>query len=112
MTVNISDVLKSKDALLHSEGLTIFELINKAISKNKKITLSFTGLDNCSSAFLMAAIGKFYYDHPTKTKTIEQYLKYNGIDKKYMLKERLEQVIENALDPEHDKMVEDLLSEI
>jgi len=112
MIIKIKDVLNSKDALLHSEGLTIFELINKAISEKKQVTLSFTGLDNCSSAFLMSAIGKFYYDHPTETKTIEQYLKYNGIDKKYMLKERLEQVIENALDPEHDKMVEDLLSEV
>jgi len=110
MTIKIKDVLNNKDALLHSEGLTIFKLINKAISKNKKITLSFTGLDNCSAAFLMACIGKLYVDYSPGR--IEPYLKYEGNNNKSMMPELIDQVIENALDPEYDKMVEDLLSEV
>lgn len=111
MTVNISDVLNSKDAILHSEGLKVFDLIDKAISKKEPVTLSFTGLRNCSSAFLNASIGKLYINYPSET--INLYFKYNGINKKPMLKERIDQVIENAKDYKyHDKLVDEAIDEL
>ena len=110
MIIKIKDVLNSKDALLHSEGLTIFELINKAISEKKQVTLSFTGLDNCSAAFLMACIGKLYVDYPPGR--IEPYLKYEGNNNKCMLPELIDVVIENAKDYEfHNNLMDDLLNE-
>jgi len=64
MKINISEILDSKSALFHSEGIKVYTLASKELKKNKKVHLSFKGIENCSTQFLNASIGKLYVKYP------------------------------------------------
>lgn len=60
MKILVSDILHSKIAAFHNEGLQIFPILEKSYTKQDKIELSFEGVERCSTQFLNAAIGKMY----------------------------------------------------
>ena len=62
MEINIAQILNSNSAIFHSEGLQIYELLEPGIKSDQNITLSFDNLENCSTQFLNASIGKLYVE--------------------------------------------------
>lgn len=60
MKILVSDILHSKIAAFHNEGLQIFPLLEQYYKLRDKVELSFEGVERCSTQFLNASIGKMY----------------------------------------------------
>ncbi len=60
MKILVSDILNSKIAAFHNEGLQVFPLLEQQLNHREKVELSFEGIDRCSTQFLNASIGKMY----------------------------------------------------
>jgi hypothetical protein len=59
MILSVYDILKSQNAVLHDDGLAIYDAILKALSSNKTpIEVSFEGVKRCTTLFLNASFGK------------------------------------------------------
>lgn len=59
--LSISQILGKTSAILHSDGLILFERL-QSLDKNE-ITISFKDITHCTTAFLNASIGKFITDN-------------------------------------------------
>lgn len=59
-TFIIADILGKSSAILHSDGLVVFEKIKQA--KDEDISISFKGIEYCTTAFLNASVGKYIVD--------------------------------------------------
>ena len=57
--LRILNIIEKKSAVLHSDGLKLFDAIMKAYKPNNELRISFEGLEHCTTAFLNASIGKF-----------------------------------------------------
>ncbi|MBS1778136.1 MAG: STAS-like domain-containing protein [Bacteroidetes bacterium] len=103
MKLVISQVLKSKVAAFHSEGLAIFNLINKSFNQRNHIELSFEGLEKCATQFLNASIGKLYLlNDPAIVDSLIGF-DYGTV---HLLEEKIREVRDNAI---HQKDYDGLL---
>jgi hypothetical protein len=105
----IANILNSKSAVLHDEGLLLFKMLNSSISQNKSIQLSFEGLEDCTTAFLNASIGNLYIKH--NLETITTLLSFEGIENQSLLKTKIDRVIQNASDPKKREIHDDIIHE-
>lgn len=64
----ISKTLGKTSAILHSDGLVVYEKL-QGITKDR-ITISFSGISHCTTAFLNSSIGKFIIENKGKDKLI------------------------------------------
>lgn len=60
MKIIVSDILESKIAAFHNEGLQIFSMLEQQFKQHERVELSFEGIERCSTQFLNASIGKMY----------------------------------------------------
>jgi hypothetical protein len=94
MPLNVSELIGKSSAVLHSDGLKLYEAI-KEIAATNEVTITFEGISHCTTAFLNASIGKFVVEDPNKI----QYLKFENLgDPKSLIKEKIDLVLENARD--------------
>lgn len=61
-TINIINVVGDSYCIEAEDGEKVFSLINKAISENKKVVLSFLNVEMLTTAFLNTAVGQLYRD--------------------------------------------------
>lgn len=61
-TINIINVVGDSYCIEAEDGEKVFSLINKAISENKKVVLSFLNVEILTTAFLNTAVGQLYRD--------------------------------------------------
>jgi len=54
----VTDVIGKSSAILHNDGLKLYELIN-LYSKEGEVEISFENLEFCTTSFLNASIGKY-----------------------------------------------------
>ena len=94
MTINIASVINSDSALYYSEGVKVYSLISKEIKNKKAVTLSYIGLEKCTTQFLNAAIGKLYFNF-NKSK-LNSLLFFEDIQSLQLLKEKINDVIYTA----------------
>lgn len=67
MRINIFDIIKSKNALLHDDGLSIFHEVEKLYDNNNHpIELDFSGINRLSTLFLNASFGKLLAKYGTE----------------------------------------------
>jgi hypothetical protein len=104
MVITIKNIIKSDIAAFHNEGLQVFTLLKKAYSKKQPITLSFEGIQRCSTQFLNAAIGKMYLQY--NPALLNDLLQYNYGDL-HNMDLKIEEVKENAINSkEYDSLLE------
>ena len=104
MVINIKNIIESDIAAFHNEGLQIFSLLEQCYFKKQEITLSFEGLNRCSTQFLNAAIGKMYLQYDPAL--IDHLLHYNFGSLQNM-DAKIEEVKENAINSkEYDSLLE------
>ena len=109
MKLIIKDILENDAAVLHNQGLVIYEIINKNIIAGSSLSLSFEGIKYCTTQFLNASIGKLYLNY--EVEQIEQLLHFENISKSINL--RLIKVIKNASRAEaYDKMIHEAVAEL
>ena len=110
----ITEVIENSNAILHKFGLKVFETISNFLKKDEEVTLSFEGVDNCTSSFCNAAIGKLYTEFP-KDK-VDELFHVEGIDQESIWDEKVQEAIDLALNEDkqriNDDTIRDLLKDI
>lgn len=71
ITINIVNTIGDVYGVEAEDGQKVFELIIKAFTDKKKVTLSFQNIEMLTTAFLNTAIGQLYKDYQ------EEYIKAN-----------------------------------
>ncbi|MCE6989022.1 STAS-like domain-containing protein [Dyadobacter sp. CY323] len=97
-TIEIFDVIQSKTAAFQDEGNQVYLLLEAEIVQGHRTVLSFVGIENCSTLFLNASIGRLYKKFPQNQ--IEALLTYDGIEAGSYLGSMLNRVIERSLNPQ------------
>lgn len=60
ITVKIVDIISSASAVSPRTGLKVFDFVSSQINKGNSLTVSFDGVEDLTSAFCNAFIGKLY----------------------------------------------------
>lgn len=109
MKILIKNVLESNAAIFHNEGLLVNGVIELGIKFGKKVSLSFDGIERCSTQFLNAAIGKLYRDYEEQNATELLVI----TDASESIQRRLDRVIKNASRSEaYDRMIHEAVAEL
>lgn len=61
-TINIVNTVGDSFCVEAEDGQKVFELIKKALSENRSVTLSFLNVEMLTTAFLNTAVGQLYRD--------------------------------------------------
>lgn len=109
MEINISNILSSNSAIFHDEGILVYNIIEKELKDNKKVLLSFEKLDDCSTQFLNASLGKLYINFSPKF--LDTYLSLRLSEKIPLLERKIVEVKNNALNHgPYDKIIQNAIS--
>lgn len=103
--IYVTSILKSPSAIFYSDGLRVFEVIKKALSKNDNVILSFLGIKEVTTAFLKASIGKAYSNYSEEI--IEKKIFITGIPEGSFLDKEIKRVKCHSLHPDKYKKVFD-----
>lgn len=87
----VTEVIGKSSAILHNDGLKLYELITNSARQEEGVEVSFENLEFCTTSFLNASIGKFIQEMHS-----ESGLSYVHAPKHIL--EKLQLVRENALD--------------
>ncbi len=60
VTINIFSIVGSTFCVEAEDGEKVYELIERALTENKKVEISFLNIELLTTAFLNSAIGKLY----------------------------------------------------
>ncbi len=60
--INVRTVINSPFCIDAADGQKIYELLHKALSEKKHVTLSFRGIELLITAFLNTAVGQLFKD--------------------------------------------------
>jgi hypothetical protein len=101
--VKIADIIGKTSAILHADGLKVYNYLVEEILRAPKIVVSFAGLEHCTTSFLNASIGKLLMNRPDSVEKI------SCVDTDEMLRAKIEKVRSNALNESlrqaHDESV-------
>ena len=61
-TINIVNIVGDTFCVEAEDGQKVFDLIKKALSEKRKVTLSFLNVEMLTTAFLNTAVGQLYRD--------------------------------------------------
>lgn len=92
----ISKVINKPSAVLHTDGLLLFNAMVEAFSIEGKVVLSFRNLNHCTTAFLNASIGKFLNQFPDPLKIRKQLLIIE-LETDSLINIKINRVIENVV---------------
>ncbi|MBN3583367.1 STAS-like domain-containing protein [Algoriphagus aestuarii] len=90
--IKIREILSKNIAILHSDGLKVYNAIMEELAQDKHFKLSFEGITTSTTAFLNASIGKLLMNSP------EALNKMEIVSAEESVLEKIEWVKENALD--------------
>lgn len=103
--VKISEILSKNIAILHTDGLKIYNAIMEEIAADNHCVLNFEDVIVCTTAFLNASLGKAYLNSPDIDKKIEVIRASSEISNK------IEWVRDNALNQAKREARESALSD-
>jgi hypothetical protein len=96
-TIEIFDVIQSKTAAFQDEGYQVYLMLEAEMLLDHHTVLSFAGIENCSTLFLNASIGRLYKKFPLDK--INALLSFEGVNDDTFLASMLNRVIERSLNP-------------
>lgn len=85
-TLNISEIINSKSAILSETGEIVFQNIKSYVDKDEPVTLDFTGIETLTTAFLNLAIGQLYDLKPVNTLTKLVKIKRSSVSESHFQK--------------------------
>ncbi|WP_439473679.1 STAS-like domain-containing protein [Algoriphagus formosus] len=103
--IQLTEILGKSIAILHSDGLKIYDAIMEELVTNGTVELNFEGISTCTTAFLNASLGKVLINSPKSTALIQILNADNST------LEKIEWVKENALDQARREAREESLRE-
>ncbi|OOG76495.1 STAS-like domain-containing protein [Algoriphagus sp. A40] len=69
--VKIREILSKNIAILHSDGLKVYNAIMEELAQDKRFSVSFEGITTSTTAFLNASIGKVLMNSPEAVDKME-----------------------------------------
>lgn len=102
MKIVVANIIKSKIAAFHNEGLQIFPLLESAYINGEHIVLSFDGVERCATQFLNASLGKMYLLYDPKIVDALVSIEDGNLTN---LKIKISEVRENAIDSKTGHLV-------
>jgi hypothetical protein len=112
-TINLSQFLGKKAAILHSDGIRASEHLSSSFD-GTPIVISFEGLAHVTTAFLHASIGNFLSavsGGDPKHLLDEQIVTFEGVGEKSGMAVQLKRAIARIAHPELAKIEESILEE-
>jgi len=110
IVLRIIDLIGTPNAILHRFGLQVFNAITSHLENGEKVTLSFEGVKNCTTAFCHAAIGKLYLKFPGKL--LKNKFQIAGIGGNPIWEEIIDECIELALHPEKQELQNEIVENL
>ncbi len=105
--IHITEVIQTRNAILHNLGLRVFEAVKGHLKNNELIVLDFSDVKNLTSGFLNASIGKLYRAFPEKA---EKLLQIKEVPENY--KEKVADAIQLAKHPEQAEALDSAISQL
>ncbi len=90
-TLHIFEIIDKNVAILHSDGIKVFEEIEKALKNNSILNVSFKNIEVCTTAFLNSSIGKIFLlneEYKKKIKLVE-------FENKELIEDKIQIVLKN-----------------
>lgn len=78
MIIDVKDVIQRTQATVRTEGVKVYETIEKYLDKKEKVEVDFSNITIVVSSFLNAAIGKLYGKYSDEV--IEQNIEVLGLN--------------------------------
>lgn len=103
--IKVKNIIGKSIAVLSSDGLKLYNAIVEDLAEKKTILIDFEGLDQITSSFLNASIGKIWMNAPDMAESIN----FKGTSSS--LKQRIELVKENALNKERSLLRDETIRE-
>lgn len=111
--LKIADILGKSSAILHTDGLKIYQDLLLLYKANGPLVVSFEGVDHWATAFLNASIGKFVMNLPDAQHIVRGKLQFQGVAKDSPLERRINEIISLALDKQkqsqHDEAIREAI---
>lgn len=103
--ITVKNIIGKSIAVLSSDGLKLYNAIVEDLAQKKNVIIDFDGLDQITSSFLNASIGKIWMNAPE----LAESLNFKGTSTS--LKQRIELVKENALNKEKSLLRDEAIRE-
>lgn len=107
-TLNIIDIIGSKNAVTHGFGVKVFEAASKFLANGDKVCLSFQGVRNVTSGFANASIGKIY----TEFQNASSLLVIEGTEGRSIWSEKIENAKRLGSNPQIAKVQNNAISDL
>lgn len=106
--VNISEIINTKNAILHKFGLEVYSIVKPYLESNKEVCISFKGLKNITSGFCNASVGKLFLEF----KNAKELLSFEGIESNTLWNEKVQSAILLANNPKEIEIRNNAISEL
>lgn len=110
MKISVYDILNSANASLHTDGIQLFNAIQKSfeINRDEQVEVDFTNIKRCSTLFLNASFGRLLAEygeesvkkfiHPSSYTEIVNFMyKYQDMWDNFINKDNYQAYREEAL---------------
>lgn len=109
VVINITKVIGTPNAIIKKFGEQLYLTALPYITNNTPFTLDFSDIRNLTSGFCNASIGKLFLDFPEAT---SQLLSYSNLDANSLWKEKVEDAIYLAKNPEESKLYDSAIASL
>lgn len=109
VVINITNVIGTPNAIIKKFGEELYLTAIPYIRNNTPITLDFSDIKNLTSGFCNASIGKLFLDFP---QTADQLISFSHLDENSLWKEKVEDAIYLAKNPEASKMYDSAIASL
>lgn len=106
--LNITKIIQTPNAILQKFGWKVFEEVSKELDTGHRVELSFEGLNNLTSSFCNASIGKLYTHYE---KDLDQIMTITGVNDEYWQK-RIDEARSLALNPKAAEAFDSLIEKL
>jgi hypothetical protein len=95
--LQIAAILNKKYALTKEDAEQVYPSLDAALKENHSVSLSFEGLENCSTIFLRYTLGKLYLSYGTR---VDELVKVTEVSpENEVLPNQIKRLRERALNP-------------
>lgn len=110
MIVKIIDIIGSSVAISPNKATFLYEHLKSAVQSNQAIVYSFTDVQDCSSAFCNASIGKLYMN--LEPKKITGLISFSDFGDNEIWKEKVDRAINLGTEENYRNSSQQTLEEV
>lgn len=109
MKIKIIDIINTPNAILQKFGWEVFEEVAQSLRDGKAVELSFENIENLTSSFCHASIGKLYAEFGAE---LDKKLNLTYLKEDNYWSDRVHEAKSLALNPEEQAIMNDLIADL